>query len=390
MNETPNTTKKQDADVPSQPQTSTPTVPHTEPRIGGVTISPVVISPGTPPDQITALMDMIHFHSEQIRSLQSQLLTVTTEMIRMRESGQTSKPAGESVIPVDTTYPTFQGSTVSTLPPPDTSSVLHETPKGPRNNKKNEPQQLPRKTTKKPSDQVKKSKSLIIGDSLIRNINEKGLNEGVHCYGISGATAEIISRRIQMFNLKEFSTVVISVGGNDSANKVDVEFFEAKLDEIIQYIKSCNPSCKIILCGICPRSDCDVTPYNELLHGLAAESRVQSVLMVQSFSDNNGQQVDRYFANDGIHFSPSGVRRFLDAIQKSCKVNLVSDFNLCAYVRHQRNLSNHSQRHRNSEDPKCFKCGETNHTTMRCRHRYRLRCHRCGSMGHKQSKCTNK
>lgn len=85
---------------------------------------------------------------------------------------------------------------------------------------------------------------LLIGDSLIRSVNPKGLNSNVFKNGISGATIGNVLNQIKLVDLKEFSHVVIYVV--DASNGVDIEYFEELYDQVRQYIKD-HSHCKIIL-----------------------------------------------------------------------------------------------------------------------------------------------
>ncbi len=119
---------------PKLPQTSTPTVAHAEPRFPNVMVSPVsspshVVQSQEQPQgmqrQITDLMDMIHFHSQQIGSLQTQLISLTTEVVKIKEQ-QVSKQK-ETVTSLNVTrHDTIHvqdNSDNTTLPPPESPSV---------------------------------------------------------------------------------------------------------------------------------------------------------------------------------------------------------------------------------------------------------------------------
>ena len=54
-------------------------------------------------------------------------------------------------------------------------------------------------------------KTLIIGDSIINGINQRGLKNYVHCSGISGATVETVHEKMSVYNLKNFTNVIIFI-----------------------------------------------------------------------------------------------------------------------------------------------------------------------------------
>ena len=212
---------------------------------------------------------------------------------------------------------------------------------------------------------------------------------------------------MSVYNLKNFTNVIIYVGGNDVSNGSNVQYVEEKYDQLLQYIKDNNGNICITLCTVCPRKDADVINLNEIVTALSEEYSTQLVEMEKYFcTDEN--PVMRYYGKDQIHLSKSGIRRLLDYIEKSNEgIGLVENYELCAYGRspaknggqnrNRRNTGTHPQRgSRRSQAPTgqnratgvC--CGETNHSTFQCKHKTQIKCHDCGFLGHKQSRCPNK
>lgn len=188
---------------------------------------------------------------------------------------------------------------------------------------------------------------------------------------------------------------------------------EERFDQLIVQIRNRNPDCMIVLCTSCPRNDCDVSELNSLLSSLCREHSIQVVEMEKHFCSQEGTPVLRYYGRDKIHLSKSGVRRFLDSIEKTCdNLSLIDNFELCVYgiprarqnTQHRqavpkngRNNQPNQRRHprqnrspiRQNRSGNCVKCGETNHTTFDCKHKEQIKCHSCGYLGHKQLKCPN-
>ena len=162
---------------------------------------------------------------------------------------------------------------------------------------------------------------------------------------------------------------------------------------------------------------------------------IQVVQMEERFCNTDSYPVLRYYKSDHIHLSRSGVRRLLDAIEKTCKdVSLVDNYEHCAFgrvsaadkqttqgqssqsgskrqdqhtewrrqpQRNQRGYQQGNQRRNQrgnqrpnqpsglSRNQNCMKCGESNHSTFDCRHKEQIKCYLCGFYGHKQLNCPN-
>ena len=253
---------------------------------------------------------------------------------------------------------------------------------------------------------------LLIGDSLISHINPRGLKQNVHKSGISGGNIHKVTNQLKVFDLKQFTDIIIYVGGNDAASKSDPELFEVKYDQLIQHIKDVNDQCQIFLCNSCPRGDCSTSEVNDLIKSLAEEYQITMIDVNKSFCDSRKKIIDRYYSKDCIHLSNSGVKRLLGTI--NTEISVVHDFDKCIFNGHQQRKYNpnraHDQqsrpgsrrtfqdRHRYSQDRHkssgqqgtvmlCYKCGESNHDTNNCKHTEQLTCHHCGYRGHKSWRC---
>ena len=204
------------------------------------------------------------------------------------------------------------------------------------------------------------------------------------------------------------------MGGNDASSKSDPELFEVKYDQLIQHIKDVNDQCEIYLCNSCPRGDCSTTEVNDLIKSLAEEYQITMIDVNKTFCDSKKKIIERYFSNDGIHLSNSGVKRLLGTI--NTEISVVHDFDQCIFNGHQQRKYNPKRaqdhqsrpgrrtfqdRHRHSQDRHttnsqkgsvmlCYKCGESNHDTNNCKHKAQLTCHHCGYKGHKSWRCLHK
>ena len=147
---------------------------------------------------------------------------------------------------------------------------------------------------------------------LETHINPRGLKQNVHKSGISGGNIHKVTNQLKVFDLKQFTDIIIYVGGNDgndAASKSDPELFEVKYDQLIQHIKDVNDQCQIFLCNSCPRGDCSTTEVNDLIKSLAEEYQIAMIDVNKSFCDSRKKIIDRYYRTDCIHLSNSGVKR---------------------------------------------------------------------------------
>ncbi len=103
---------------------------------------------------------------------------------------------------------------------------------------------------------------LLIGDSILKGVNTRGLHRDVQKHATSGATLRTLKDDIVRYDLRVFSHVVIYIGGNDVANQMDMELFEEKYDQLISLIKCANNDCNFTVCKIAPRGDVNVSEAN--------------------------------------------------------------------------------------------------------------------------------
>ena len=131
----------------------------------------------------------------------------------------------------------------------------------------------------------------MIGDSILHPINTKGLIRGLHKHSRGGATVSDIINDITLYDLSQFQTIIISVGGNDSVNCIDEELFEEKYDQLISIVNTGNAQCTLYICKIAPRGDTDVTTLNSCIERLSVFWQKHDVHCINNthshFKDNN-------------------------------------------------------------------------------------------------------
>ena len=248
------------------------------------------------------------------------------------------------------------------------------------------------------TDANKKGKILLIGDSILNGINTKGLVKGIQKHAKGGATVQDIIEEISVYDMKNFESCVIYVGGNDCAKGKDVDRFIDEYEQLVSIIKAYNPTCKIYLCEIAPRGDVDVSSFNKSIQGLSKQWERQNVYCLSNtsgyFFDKYHIPAGRYFNKDGIHLSSSGVKRFVDAISTSVKI--VVDFDQCVFFntkKQHQNMNAHAGHRRNNQGHQqkpfqSYKSGNGNGRVSRYRNS-RKQCYGCHMVGHIVAECWN-
>ena len=190
-------------------------------------------------------------------------------------------------------------------------------------------------------------KTLLIGDSILNPVNTRGLITGIQKHSKSGAKVRNIVDDISLYNMKSFKSVVLYIGGNDSSSGTDTKLFEEKYDELVSLVKTSNPECQVYICYISIRGyvyidmlyidtirgDTNVKTYTDCIQRVAEHWANHGVTLISEsvnyFYGRDGEPTTRYYGNDGIHLSKSGIKRLLHAI--NVHIQLVDDFDQCVY-----------------------------------------------------------
>ena len=238
---------------------------------------------------------------------------------------------------------------------------------------------------------------LLMGDSIIHSVNTKGLNKNVHKHSVSGAVIKTLISDIEMYDLSQFHTVVLYIGGNDLSKNRDLELIEEEYDQLIALIKAGNQNCKIVLCKIAPRGDVDVNQINLIIERLSLYHQTECVDSYNAFHDRYGKILMHFLnENDHIHLSRPGTKRLLATIDTATKI--VEDFTKCVFPGKPYQFVHQNQQSRTPRQPlwagqyrtrdiPCQHCNKTNHTTQECRHQAPIKCWYCGLFGHKSDSC---
>ena len=235
---------------------------------------------------------------------------------------------------------------------------------------------------------------LLMGDSILNRVNRKGLASSVHKYSISGATIKSLTRDMELYDLKNFSSLILYIGGNDLTDNTDSTTIEEDYEYLLSLIKSGNPSIRIILSKLAPRGDVDVTVVNSIIERLAIHHGLEVVDNHRAFYDRHGNLIMLFYnQTDSIHPSDSGVKRIIGTINGT--IEIVHDFRDCISTycistqRKQRQDEKERAHYVNDSELRCLNCSESNHKTHECRHKKPIKCWYCGLYSHKAARCWN-
>ena len=214
--------------------------------------------------------------------------------------------------------------------------------------------------------------------------------------------------------ISKFSNIIITIGGNDAADKANLDSFYVDFNNLIKSAKLINPQLKMFLCSSSPRRDTDVTDINNVILQLCQENNLSFFYINASSYDQkkNKLKYQFYKPRDSIHLSCSGTKRLLGSINEY--ITVVDNFDKCVFssnmpqqlpqthninrkqpyysqpkqrttgtfhthsqrgntaylssARQDRNLKSHNRYHAEPAEPKrterCMKCGMTNHATL--------------------------
>ena len=76
-----------------------------------------------------------------------------------------------------------------------------------------------------------------------------------------------------------------------------------------------------------------MTEYNNAIQRLSDHWKIHHVKYIEDTSNlffgQNGMPSARYYSNDDIHLSRSGIKRLVDALNRH--IEIVTDFNFCVF-----------------------------------------------------------
>jgi hypothetical protein len=172
-----------------------------------------------------------------------------------------------------------------------------------------------------------REKTLIIGDSVIKGIQQKGLNDKIDIKKCSGAKIKDISNSLDNLDMGPYSNVIIHVGGNDVSGGKRHETSYQELLEIT--VKLQEQQRRVFLCTVCPRQDVDISQLNRNIRRICQETGAYLIEAYQAFVYGNGDTVEQYFSSDGIHLNMHGSRTLVATINKCIQI-----------IKHKRHVEN--------------------------------------------------
>ena len=265
--------------------------------------------------------------------------------------------------------------------------------------------------------------TLVLGDSIVRDIDEEKLVK-TKVVSKSGATTKDIAETLQQDD-NSYSSVVICVGTNDCKKQpMDLDIIKANYKDIIEAAKSKVAStAEIKVCSITPRTDDpksqeNVDKLNDALQQMAATTGV-SYINNSNFKLSDGEINDGYLLSDGVHLNRQGSNRLVKNMKLITKRGHETDVTKSRHTRNNKSsdanrqghpITNHtsnrapnkttnyapkrshstrrhSLQHRRNDD--CTYCGEPNHSSNQCRWGKPIVCHQCNTPGHKMKFCTH-
>ena len=160
-------------------------------------------------------------------------------------------------------------------------------------------------------NQSNKSKNLLIGSSIIRDIHRQALpNYDVIC--ISGATISDVHNKLSKCDSK-YMNITLVVGGNDCSKQENTDLIISKYKALISLAKE-KAENKVFISSICPRlSDATVQSRIESVNAaLMLDADLTNINFVNNdltFRLQDNSINDGYYLPDGVHLSSAGTTK---------------------------------------------------------------------------------
>lgn len=215
------------------------------------------------------------------------------------------------------------------------------------------------------SNHYEAQKTLLIGTSILKLVNKRGLSRSVDVSTNRGAIIPKLRKVLFDLDLTKYATIIVHAGGNDLSQGESISDIIYEYERLLNVIISNSTDINVLISGVTPRRDTDVYPLND---ALARFCHQHSLRFIDNYSSvNNNECMDR----DGIHLSRRGTSQLLQNINEATAIF----------------KSNHTMAGAFNGRSKCGYCGESGHTERRCRHGMPIQCRKCNQYGHKVKFC---
>ena len=261
--------------------------------------------------------------------------------------------------------------------------------------------------------------SLVIGDLLLKDVDENKLQNSTVTSLPDGKTSDILQKLRNTTN--SYQHIYICAGTNDcSAVDFNGENITKTYKDIVTTAKEkvSNPS-NITISSIPPRSDDTVAQehieiINANLSAIATENGVHFVNQDDTFKLRDGTPNDGYLVADGPKLSVKGTNKLCANLKIPVKSK--TSRNVCrtnnskhaernsfktndnppdndsqtwqVVQRRRQRPSKRNDTYQQSSSSRCWNCYENNHVSRNCRFSSPIRCHTCGILGHKSKFCS--
>lgn len=257
------------------------------------------------------------------------------------------------------------------------------------------------------------NKSVVIGDSIIRDIDKQKLEDTMVVSNPGGCITNIQEAVRDLPGGHDELTLV--VGGNDCDSKPP-----KTADDIIKGFDSLLVDAKskarqVFVSSICPRISSEETndkidAVNAGLNVICSDRNVAFIDNAPSFHLGDGAINDGYFVADGIHLNRAAVNKLAQNLKLRIKDKAEGACKDMSNRTGRPNKNDHLSRSLASRGPiiarhegassrrtgaqhqmaglvRCDYCGESGHIKENCRHGREVKCHLCHRLGHKSKFC---
>jgi hypothetical protein len=162
-----------------------------------------------------------------------------------------------------------------------------------------------KKQNPQPLNQQGIEKTLVIGDSMVKNISEKKIERAARgksiCHSYSGATVPQLHQKFQQnCDEEKYKTIILHIGTNDLVRE-DADNVAKKMDVLIEEVKSRAE--RVAVSSVIERHDgrvpaSKITSYNNLVYNLCTKHNINYI---------NNDDIDKSLLNgSNLHLNKAG------------------------------------------------------------------------------------